>query len=647
MAVQVRESIARGEEEMPRFRPLDPSEPLLLRAGTATVTVVDGAVRWIKAAGVETVRGIYGAVRDPDWGTIEPVFREYRGRVEEDAFEIRFVADCVREADGVDFMWRGTISGDRDGSVSFGFEGRVRAPFLTARIGLCVLQPPRLAGEAVDVETLFGRTNGRFPDLITPYMPFSNIIAMTYDRGKTYETHVGFSGDVFQMEDQRAFTDASFKVFSRPLELPQPYKVESGSRIEQNISVVHPRLDRSRFRAPLARKSAARDLVAVGEASGLRFPAIGSCQPPVDIDDDARVGASVRELGLAHLRTTVTCADANATGLLERAIAWAADVDAALEVVLVAAADDGRIDDVVGRLAASGVRVPRLLPVDPVRHTTSAALARRVEGAIRKARLKSRIVGASRGYLYQLIFEGVPADLVDAVGFPTNPQVHAFDEVSIVETIETLPVTVRTAAALATGKPVVVGPVSLRALFNPDQIGPELPPPQGGLPARFDRRQATLFAASWTLGSAAALSAAGVEALCLHEAAGWAGLVSARHKGLPQMPAQPGAILPVGRVVQALASLASAEMASVTAPLGIHAVAARERSGPLRVLLTNLGSEARQLTIQVAGGPRERWVVRSLESDAAGSADWTNVELMHGRLELPPTAVAILVAGDA
>ena len=111
--------------------------------------------------------------------------------------------------------------------------------------------------------------------------------------------------------------------------------------------------------------------------------------------------------------------------------------------------------------------------------------------------------GGSRGYLYQLVAQGVPADLVDEVVYPTNPQVHTFDEASIMETLDTLPVMVRTAAALAAGRPVVVGPVSLKAFVNPDQDGPELPPAPGALPDRYDRRQATRFAAAWTLGAAA------------------------------------------------------------------------------------------------------------------------------------------------
>ncbi len=64
-------------------------------------------MRWISAAGMETVRGIYGAVRDPNWATIQPVFTTYEGDIRDDAFDIRFRAECVREAAGIDVAWEG------------------------------------------------------------------------------------------------------------------------------------------------------------------------------------------------------------------------------------------------------------------------------------------------------------------------------------------------------------------------------------------------------------------------------------------------------------------------------------------------------------------------------------------------------------
>ncbi len=58
---------------------------------------------------------------------------------------------------------------------------------------------------------------------------------------------------------------------------------------------------------------------------------------------------------------------------------------------------------------------------------------------------------------------------MDAIAFPINPQVHAADEDSMVETAEGVRAVIRTARSFAAGRPVVVSPISLRPRFNPDE----------------------------------------------------------------------------------------------------------------------------------------------------------------------------------
>jgi hypothetical protein len=631
------------EVNVSAFRPLDPKTPILVTAGAVALTIVDGTVRWISAADVETVRGIYGAVRDPNWATIQPVFATYDGDIGADAFEVHFRAECVREAGDIDVAWQGTISGNSDGTVRFVFDGLCRSTFMTPRIGLCVLHPPRLAGQATTVETLFGTLEARFPDLITQYMPFSNMVSIRHDAGSPHETIVSFEGDVFETEDQRAFTDASYKTFSRPLEMPRPFKAEAGTVIRQVITVRHPLV----AMRPVVVSGGASGpdrpaVVAIGAATGTTFPSIGSCQPPADLVPDPRVSGAIRALGLAHLRASVDVASDDASAAVDRAAGAAADAGASLDVLLVGSASDPAIDSLVARIARSGTPVAGLMAVDPADNTTTAALAERVRAAMRAAGLDAPFVGGSRAYLYQLVSRGIPGDLVDAVCFPTNPQVHAFDEASMAETIEALDAGVRTASALAGGKPVVVAPVSLRPLFNPDLVGPEPAPPPGGLPWRYDGRQVGEFAAAWTLGSVASFAAAGVAALTLHEAAGWGGLVAASHRDLPDMPAAPGTILPVGRVMAVLAELSGMALLAVASAPPIHALAVWDRDGASRVLVANLGMESRQVAVRREGTVAPAAQAAILAPGRAGGATWQSVEMPDGVIDLPPSGVVDL-----
>lgn len=619
----------------------DPTVPLRVSAGPAELTVVDGSIRWVSVGGVETVRGIYAAVRDPNWATISPVFRRYEGRIADDAFEVELEAVCAREAGGIDVVWQGRIDGSSDGTVIFAFEARCGASFLTPRIGLCALHPPRLAGQPVKVTTLFGTLQARFPDLVTQYMPFSNMLAMRHDAGATHETVIDFEGEVFETEDQRAFTDASYKTFGRPLEMPRPFKVDAGTVIRQVITIRHPGAMAQPRPARAAHEPGTATETLRLEAPSGTMPPIGSCLAPPDLVSDALVEDAVRGLGLSHLRVSIDLREAASDAIVERAGRLAAGAGAALEVLIVDPGLDDRLDEVVGGLADAAVPLARLMAVDPDGNTTTAALAQRTRAAMRRAGLDVALVGGSRAYLYQLVSRGVPSDHIDMVSFPTNPQVHAFDHDSIVETIEALGAGVRTAAALAGGGPVCVAPVSLRPLFNPDLVGPEPRVPPGELPWRYDRRQTEMLTAAWTLGCVAAFASAGVAALTLHEAAGWGGLVAARHEELPEMSAAPGTVLPVGQVVAALLAHRGRPIRELRADAPrLHGLAAVRPDGSSDVLIANLASHERSVQLGDGVGTPVPDSLALLQPDGRGGASWVPVAGIADVVMVPPDGVA-------
>ena len=617
----------------------DPTHAVDLVAGPATATLENGALRWIRVRDVEVVRGVYGAVRDPGWGTLEPRFTGYEAVQGDGTFDARFAAECRDPSGGVVFTWVGTITGSRDGTIRYAFDGIVTQSFETPRIGLCVLHPPRLAGARVVVETLFGTFRGRFPDLVTGYMPFSNITQIRHDLGRIHETRIGFVGEVFQTEDQRAFTDASFKSFGRPLELPWPFRVDAGTAVRQAVTVAVPLAG---SRAPWPSSVGSRhDVVHVAVGAGRLFPAVGSGIAPADVAASPAVADAVRGLGLAHVRATVVTSDPGAPETLDRVADAAGAAGGAQEHVRVGDPTVPALDRLLGSLAARRTRLARVIAVDPDRHTTPRALATRVRAALRAAGITAPLYGGSRGYLYQLVAQGVPADLVDGVTYPANPQVHAFDDASIMETVEALPATVRTAAHLAGGKPVAVGPVSLRAFLNPDRVAPEPPPAPGALPERYDLRQPSAFAAAWTLGAAAALAGAGAASLTLHEAAGWAGLVAASQPGLPPMPAAPGTLLPVGRVVEALIDFTGAEQLEGTPVARLATLAVRRAAGHLDVILANLEPAPRRVIV-VPGRRGTTGPTRLLAPATDGSASWELAAGGDGAVDLPAYGVAWL-----
>src|SRR6185437_7868534 len=79
-------------------------------------------------------------------------------------------------------------------------------------------------------------TSSRFPLLISPEQVAAGIAGLRYCVNGI-DTEITFQGEVFEMEDQRNWSDASFKTYCRPLSLPIPYRLNAGEIRRQEIHV--------------------------------------------------------------------------------------------------------------------------------------------------------------------------------------------------------------------------------------------------------------------------------------------------------------------------------------------------------------------------------------------------------------------------
>ena len=70
-------------------------------------------------------------------------------------------------------------------------------------------------------------TASHFPLLISPEQVAAAIAGLCYCVNGI-DTEIAFEGEVFEMEDQRNWSDASFKTYCRPLSLPMPYRLSAG-----------------------------------------------------------------------------------------------------------------------------------------------------------------------------------------------------------------------------------------------------------------------------------------------------------------------------------------------------------------------------------------------------------------------------------
>lgn len=625
-----------------------PAERIDLRAGPLSMVFEPGGafLRYVRLGDEEILRGLYSAVRDRNWDTILPVVSDVDIEVDKDAFRIGFDVSC-RERE-VDFGWRGGLTGEPDGTVTYEMEGDARSDFERNRIGFCVLHAPTsVAGRACLVEKVDGSIEeGVYPVLISPHQPFFDMKSISHEVGPGVRATVRFEGDVFEMEDQRNWTDASYKTYCTPLAEPFPVSVRAGDRVEQSVTIG---LERE---IPEAVTPSRASTVTVSMTEPRPAPAIGvgvaSSGDPLTETEVERL----RRLHLSHLRVDVHLAGASWERELAEAASQAGVLDVHLEVALFVS-DAARVELSSFVRAAKGLRVVRWLLFHVAETTTSEPwleLAREIlpQGI--------PIVAGTNAYFTELNRNRPPEDSCDGVCYSLNPQVHAFDDVSMMETLEAQAWTVESARAFIGDRPLHITPVTLSPRFNPNATGPELELPPGQLPSTVDVRQMSLLGAAWMLGSLASLMAADTASLTYFETVGWRGLMERETgSGSEAFPSLPGGVFPMYHVLAWVGGMRGGEVAQSesNSPLKVQALTLH-KEGWIRILLANVTDAAQQVSVsclELLGTVRVETLDRTSVEQATndprgfrGSKDIVEIEPEDGCLQvnLEPYAVACI-----
>jgi hypothetical protein len=536
-----------------------------VKAGPLTLSLVDGSLRQIRWGGREILRRVYVAVRDRNWNTVGCQITKVTGEEGADHFRMSFLASSVEGP--IQFAWKGFVTGDSQGTVSFRMEGEASSDFLANRIGICVLHPIKeCAGSSVRVLHTDGmRRDGIFPEAVSPHQPWKEIRALAHQVAPDAWAEVTLDGEVFEMEDQRNWTDASFKTYSTPLELPFPVQIRHGQKFIQSMTL------RLQGFVP-TRAQEERMTVDIEERPSGPFPSLGvHRRSPLGAGDLAKL----KRLGLAHLRVDVWPRQENAPEELARASQEAGSIGAALEI----AAHIGPLSDLdrlAGLLAEIRPMVSAILVfADSVKSTPRETIA-----AARAALPGIRIGGGTDAYFAELNRRPPPCDRLDLVTFSSNPQVHLSDDLTLVENLEGLGEAIRSARALAGATPVAVSPITLRPRSNPNATAPDPEPPP-------DPRQRLPFGAAWTAGCLRALAESGASSATFYEASGPRGLFEG------------DVVFPLYRVFLDVAGAQSWVRSTSSDPLRVESLSFL-RQGQLEALVANVSGEPVEIDLRGA-----------------------------------------------
>ena len=636
-------------------RPEDLPETFPLRAGPLTAQFHDGDLRYIRMGPHEILRRVYVAVRDHNWDTIPATLSDLAIEQGEDSFEIRYHA--LHEQGDVCFRWDATITGSPEGQIVYRMDGEACSTFLRNRIGICVLHPTEeSAGAACRVTHTDGSvTEGTLPRYISPHQPYKEIQVIAHEAAPGLWADVQFAGEVFEMEDQRNWTDASFKTYSTPLELPFPVRIDEGTPVRQSVTLSVPADLPADSVSPTAEQRPEPVTLAVGEPIRDPLPPLGlgmaSHGQPLSDQEIERL----RALGLAHLRLDLEASDA-LRDTLTMAAEQARGLDADLEMALpLARFGEEALASLADLMRDRQPPVQRwLLLTDGLEADEARDAIARARGLLEELTPEAAITVGVNAYFTELNRTRPPLALADLVCYSLNPQVHAFDNLSLVETLPAQAVTVESARQFVEGRPVVVSPVTLRPRFNPNATAPEAGQPDGGIPETVDVRQMSLLGAGWTLVSLKHLMGhPAVHSLTYYETTGWRGVME-RPDGPPDaaFPSRPGEVFPLYHVLRWVGSCGAVSLRDVQSsePLCVDGLAL-ESEGRLYVGLANLTNAVQQVELYRTGAP-SRAVLLDESNVTEAMADPESLtgisevelarELDHVALELAPYAVAWL-----
>jgi hypothetical protein len=511
----------------------------------------------------------------------------------------------VRHSDWeIDFAWHCKIAPDGRHALTYEMEGRAEADFVYSRIGLCVLHPPAVsAGRPYRAWTDGVPVSAGFlPRLVGPQMivddrifslfpAFNRLeIDATPDLLLVYE----FEGDLFEMEDQRNWSDGSFKTYSTPLSLPFPFHARKGQQLRQRMRV---EARANRVFAPKHETRLATGYVTelrLAGSSGVSVPPLGLCLDSDGHLPDDSEECLLRALGPSYLRADIRLGGARAKEQLMYGARVATMLDVPLELALTFTGGRRVSREALARLlpAIERLRCVRFLVFhakELVTSRESLALARSVLSPSLK---DVPVIGGTDLNFAELNRSRPDPTTLDGLVFSITPQVHDDDEAAIVQSLEGQRDTVRSARSFSGQLPVHIGAITLKPRVNPAAaaLGSGTDP----APGEADERQPSLFAAAWTAMSAKYLAEAGAASLTFFELTGRRGTLqrTAEREVVGQ------AIFPLFHVLRRLSAWRGAEVirCSSSRPLVVGAFAAR-RGDVLQVLVANLATRSQQAVL--------------------------------------------------
>jgi hypothetical protein len=572
-------------------------EEVKLTAGPLSCRFCEGALRDVRWNGIEVIRAVSYLFRDQDWGTSPSRVQDLRVGQDNDWFRVSFSLQVLSLGKPliVDMRLEGTAAG----RLTFVAKTTPGATLRTNRCGFVVLHPATVAGQPLLVEHTDGaREKTAFPLEISPSQPVFDIRELTYAASDDVIVKCRLEAELphdpmgkFEMEDQRNWSDASFKTYVASLLDVWPYELPEAKPFSQRVSL-------SMSGRGSIRSVREADQARLDRPIGLRMPALGVGVPPgFHQVSDLQIHA-LRTLGAAwwmaevDLRGQQAAADLAALGRHRAGLSVRVQVDAIVPDELSPHDAASALADACAAASLSPDAV-RLLPASylksfqPTDRWPVLPPLEDYAAAARRAFPTALIGGGMLTYFTELNRKRQSSERIDFIGHATCPIVHAADDLSVMQTLETLPHIISSVRKIWPSLPYRLGPSAISMRRNPYGDAPAANPRRERVAmAVADPRDAAQFGAAWMAAYATIAARAGVDVLALGASHGPSGpFADAIEDCAGREPT------PAWQVLAMLAKASGAQVEGLTnLPRHICGIAWTHDGQTRKVLVTNTGS---------------------------------------------------------
>jgi len=597
---------------------------VLISAGKLNVLYENAGLRYISAGNIEIIRRIYPAVRDKSWLTVTQSVEDEHLITSGKSF--RIITKCKYRSDEIDFQANYLYEGTEDSTVTMTMEGEALSTFERNRIGFCILHPIE---ELTGKKCIIGHPDGsseesEFPEEISPHQVFRNVKSMKWFTGNGFGT-IDLDGDVFETEDQRNWTDTSYKTYSTPLSLPFPATIKKGTRIKQTVRIKFESEDEG------LEVEEGSTVVRLFPDESFRIPSLGiakSSNPGALRKEETKI---LRVLRFDHYRIDLHLFESNWKEIAIQGYNEATDLGFEVEFALFF--DDNysrQITSFLNWFSGKKAQVSSILLFHKSHKTTPDNLQQEVASSIRE-HFPDIKTGSGTNLNFVNINRNRPAGPGnDIICFPVQPQEHSSDNLSLVENIEAQRYAVSSARQFAPGREIFISPVTIQRRFNTHNSCIELPWQGSDVPQNIDSRLMSLFGGCWTAGSMKYLFEAGADSITYYETKGERGTIQGEKDSLwPSVfPAVKGMIFPVFHVFRFLLANKSFRVirSRSSKPLTTDCLALSDGK-QARIILVNFTGSVQPLRFECCSG---LFRIRSLDissfAEAARDYRWTGIE---------------------